>query len=704
MIPHYCPQGHENPPGSRFCLQCGEKLNLPLSQGIYPGLLLGDRYRIVSQLGQGGFGRTYLAEDTNRFKEFCVLKEFAPQVQSAYVLQKAEEMFEREAGVLYKLQHPQIPRFRELFRVNLDSKGYLFLVQDYVEGQTYHALLDAQRRQGRRFSEAEVMQLLLQLLPVLEYIHAMGVIHRDISPDNLMLRSSDHLPVLIDFGGVKQVAATVVSQFNQPATGMTASATLLGKVGYAPQEQIQMGMVYPHSDLYALAVTVLVLLTGKEPQELIDLNTLSWNWRREVNLSPTLGTVVDKMLSKQMGDRYSSARQVLQALTGNLATPGSVLTSPIPQTQVTLAGVGRAKQSAFHQTSSWLFTLRNVLLVFLLLAGAAGMGWWGANRWLQSQSDLPPEDQITPLPMQTPSSTPTVRPQPVLSPQLSAAEQDRKEQLRTRRQRLGIQDKFFVNLVNQIFWDKYPNQRGHTLSNAPKDTQLRTEWDTIAAQLLDQLQPLSLAARQRLGSFTSADRERWQVEVNKLNFSSRALYDLTDATFLNMFPRRDQKFINQPLGQVWYAIAADKLNPIVAATTFRRIKSDLGASGISGTLNPGEGKAYIVGLTKGQLMKLELQANPEVLLSVYSPSGNTILLEDSSDRAWSGNVLEQGFYEFVVVSRASEPVDYQLKIAAESNSASPVSPDIPSPTEKEDEGGEGDGEDREVKEIIGLKS
>ncbi|MBC1222652.1 serine/threonine-protein kinase, partial [Nostoc sp. UCD120] len=316
MTKIYCSKGHENSPGSRFCLQCGEKLSgVPMSYSIQPGLTLGDRYVIVRQIGQGGFGRTYLAEDVNRFRELCVLKEFSPQVQTAYVVQKAEELFEREASVLYKLQHPQIPRFRELLRLNLGGKEYLFLVQDYVEGETYNSLLNARLQQGLRFTEAEVRQLLQQILPVLEYIHSLGVIHRDISPDNLMLRTVDKLPVLIDFGGVKQVVATVASEYYQP--GMVASSpspTLLGKVGFAPPEQMQTGLVSPHSDLYALAASMLVLLTGKQPQELIDTYNLTWQWRREVNVSPILAQVLDKMLSTRPSDRYQSVRQVIEAL------------------------------------------------------------------------------------------------------------------------------------------------------------------------------------------------------------------------------------------------------------------------------------------------------------------------------------------------------------------------------------------------------
>ena len=297
-----------------------------------------ERYRIVRQLGHGGFGRTYLAEDINRFSEPCVLKEFAPQIQTTYILEKAEELFEREAGVLYKLQHPQIPRFRELFRVNLDGKEYIFLVQDYVEGQTYRALLDARKLEGLQFNEAEVTQMLLQLLPVLEYIHSLGVIHRDISPENLILRSSDWLPVLIDFGGVKQVAATVASQQSSVAP---IPPTLLGKLGYAPEEQMRLGAAYPHSDLYALAATVLVLLTGKEPQELIDGHTLTWVWRREIRLSPMLGNVLDRMLQPRQSDRYQSAHQVLLALTGRLPISYSPQ-RPISSTGATLAVAGIA--------------------------------------------------------------------------------------------------------------------------------------------------------------------------------------------------------------------------------------------------------------------------------------------------------------------------------------------------------------------------
>lgn len=159
------------------------------SSPLTVGSKLENRYEIVRELGQGGFGRTYLARDINRYLEPCVLKEFAPQIQGANELQKAEELFEREASVLYKLQHSQIPNFRELLRSQLNGKQSLFLVQDYIEGESYAQIL-----KQRCLSEAEVVELQRQILPVLEYIHSQGVVHRDISPENLMLRNADKMP------------------------------------------------------------------------------------------------------------------------------------------------------------------------------------------------------------------------------------------------------------------------------------------------------------------------------------------------------------------------------------------------------------------------------------------------------------------------------------------------------------------------------
>ncbi|HEY9888172.1 MAG TPA: serine/threonine-protein kinase, partial [Candidatus Obscuribacterales bacterium] len=243
-----------------------------------PNNLLGSRYRILRELGRGGFGYTYLAEDLNRFNELCVLKEFFPQVNDEAALQKAKQLFEREAGVLYQLNHPQIPKFRELLRVQTNGHGRVFLVQDYVEGPTYQELLETRLQGGDRFSEGEVTQLLQQILPVLDYLHSIGVVHRDIAPDNLILRNVDGLPVLIDFGGVKQLATAVQQQ-----VGGANVPTRLGKVGYAPEEQLASGQVSPSADLYALAVTVLVLLTGQAPEILYDRYTKQWRWREYVS-------------------------------------------------------------------------------------------------------------------------------------------------------------------------------------------------------------------------------------------------------------------------------------------------------------------------------------------------------------------------------------------------------------------------------------
>ena len=667
----YCSQGHQNPSGSRFCLQCGEKItNVPTSvnQGIQPGQILGDRYVIIRQIGQGGFGRTYLAQDINRFRENCVLKEFSPQVQTPYVVKKAEELFQREASVLYKLQHPQIPRFRELLRINLQSKESLFLVQDYVDGETYNSLLNSRKQRGLKFTEAEIRQLLQQLLPVLEYIHSLGVIHRDISPDNLMLQSSDQLPMLIDFGGVKQVAATVASQYYQiGATASLTNGTLLGKIGFAPPEQMQTGMVSTHSDLYALAVTMLVLLTGKQPQQLIDTYNLTWQWRREVKLSSAFGQIIDKMLSPIASDRYQTARQVLQALNPQPIsyqqtqppTSATVAISP-PKTPVPEP----VMIPSLPQPGIW--TGKNVfILVIVLVIG--GYCWWkfktphhnlqGSNATIIS-SPNPPE---------------AAKPEVNFSPE----EIQRKQKLKDRREELGINYKFYVALVNQIFREKYPSLKGRVLSDNPEDESLRAEWNKTASEVLEKLSAITSDSRRQLGNYDSSILDNWKAQINKINVGSRSLYDLGDAAFFSEFPeQKDKSFIKQPIGQVWYAFVNDQLNAILTKNAFEKIVFSEGNTGktVSGTLQPGKGKVFIAELAKDQNMEVKLEANSQVLLSIYSPTGKIQFLEGSQKRTISETLPEKGFYEFVIVSTASEPVDYQLTVTAEN-------PPEPEPTE-----------------------
>lgn len=318
-----CSRGHQVAAGARFCSQCGELLQIVPSQlvgaissiendgePLQPGTCLHERYIIQRQLGQGGFGRTYLAEDMGRFREKFVIKEFLPSMRNTTALKKAEELFQREAAILHQLEHPQIPRFWQIFR----QEGRIFLVLDYVDGPTYKDILEHRLEQGQCFSETEILELLKNLLPVLSYLHRRGVIHRDIAPDNIILRREDYLPVLIDMGGVKQVAIQIGTQLEAEQNLAGSAITCVGKIGYCPEEQLYFGIVAPHSDLYALAIAVLVLMTGKKPQHLLDPDTLQWSWEQELKLNPLLTKTLNRMLAQKPANRFQSADEILQVL------------------------------------------------------------------------------------------------------------------------------------------------------------------------------------------------------------------------------------------------------------------------------------------------------------------------------------------------------------------------------------------------------
>lgn len=271
----------------------------PYPSEIPPNSLVDRRYRVVKTLGQGGFGRTYLAKDEKRFEKHCVLKESVPPGRDEYVIAKSRELFEREAKVLNQLEHRQIPKFYGWF----EEDKRLFLVQEFVDGKTYRDLIKERQLKNEAFTEAEVIQLLRDLLPVLQYIHTNKIIHRDISPDNIILSRNAEKPILIDFGVVNNITDSAITP-----------GTMVGKMSYSPIEQIYQGVSYPSSDLYALAITAIVLLTGKQ-RELFDSLDDKLQWRKHASVDDSFAQVIDTMVAEKPQDRYQSAEEVLERLT-----------------------------------------------------------------------------------------------------------------------------------------------------------------------------------------------------------------------------------------------------------------------------------------------------------------------------------------------------------------------------------------------------
>ena len=268
-------------------------------------LLLHDRYRVLQALGQGGFGATFIAKDESLpGAPYCVIKQLRPVTTSFHVLQMARDLFQREAKTLGKIgNHPQIPRLLDYFEVSQE----FYLVQEYVNGST----LQQEVKRSGAFNEAGIKQFLSEILPLMQYVHSQQVIHRDLKPANIIRRSQDKKLVLIDFGAVKDQVSPVLSTASEQ-TALTAYA--IGTPGYAPPEQMAMRPVYA-SDIYALGVTCLYLLTAKSPKDMAyDPATGELVWRNLVHISDHLAEVLKKMLDMSVRHRYQNTTEVLRAL------------------------------------------------------------------------------------------------------------------------------------------------------------------------------------------------------------------------------------------------------------------------------------------------------------------------------------------------------------------------------------------------------
>ncbi|MBE9103755.1 protein kinase [Nostoc cf. edaphicum LEGE 07299] len=281
--------------------------------------LLNNRYQVIQVIGAGGFGETFLAEDVHMpSRRRCVIKQLKPITNNdPQTYQLIQQRFEREAATLEYLGESshQIPKLYAYFSEN----GQFYLVQEWIHGQTLTKIVEAKGFE----SETAVRQILLSLLSVLDYVHSKGIIHRDIKPDNIILRSVDNEPVLIDFGAVKETIRSVV---NSP--GYPTRSLVIGTPGYMPSEQAVGRPVYA-TDIYSLGLTAIYLLTGKHPQELVtDLKTGEILWQQHVpNVSSQLAAVLNQAIKPHAGDRYSTASKMLYALQSASNIPTELTTN-----------------------------------------------------------------------------------------------------------------------------------------------------------------------------------------------------------------------------------------------------------------------------------------------------------------------------------------------------------------------------------------
>jgi serine/threonine protein kinase, bacterial len=377
--------------------------------------LLNDRYQIISTLGSGGFGETFLAEDIQMpSRRRCVVKRLRPTQNDPALTKLIQERFQREAAILETLSggSKQIPQLYAYFY--LASDGQFYIVQEWVDGDTLSALV----AKNGRLDETAVRKILTDILPVFSYIHSRSIVHRDIKPDNIILRHSDRLPVLIDFGAVREAMGTVFNSQGQPTQSI-----VIGTPGYMPSEQ-SIGRPVYSSDLYSLGLTAIYLLTGQQPTDLpSDPSSAEILWRSQApQVSSSFAQILDRAISYHHRDRYATAADFLGALTGAAATaPSHPVNIPSSNSNVATYAVAPANAApASAPTRSTSDTKKLIIggaIAATILGGTMGTALWMNNAKVSNNSSNSASSPSAAAVPAAPLSTATpISPSPEASP------------------------------------------------------------------------------------------------------------------------------------------------------------------------------------------------------------------------------------------------------------------------------------------------
>jgi serine/threonine protein kinase len=362
--------------GQNICRQCGSDL------------LINQRYQAIKPIGTGGFGRTYEIDDDGTRKVLKVLHQTSA---------KAVSLFQREAQVLKRLEHPGIPKVEPdgyfTFPNKNSRKPLHCLVMAKIEGQNLLDWLESQESQ--EISAEQVADWLKQLVEILDHLHQQHYFHRDIKPENIILQPNGQL-VLIDFGGVRPVTNTFLAKIVEGR-----EVTKLITKGYTPPEQ-ERGQSVPLSDFYALGRTFVHLLTGVSPTELPqDYGQLIWR-DKVTSIPDKLADLIDDMMDANSLGRPQSTQAILQ----RLADSGLVKAAELPVVPPT----GQKVISQQNKKSQWpkdLPKTRKTALVLGMASVATVIALTLRNFTLpRPQSPITGVNSRTFAPPQRPSPTP----------------------------------------------------------------------------------------------------------------------------------------------------------------------------------------------------------------------------------------------------------------------------------------------------------
>jgi len=696
------------------------------------GQLIGSRYRLERQLSAPAAeaaavlaqGELWQARDQLAAEAPVALRRLGAAADQA----RARELWSRLQGVL----HPQAPRFGAV----IQEDGQLWLVREWQSGRTYGQLLEARRERQMVFGAGEVLLLLRRLLPVLAALHSQELLHGDLSPDNLLRRDSDGLPVLLDFGLVRGLVAAAAGESS------VAGAT----PGYAPPELLRGEPAQPWMDLHALGVVALVLLSGDPPGTLLDPVSLAWRWPVALEPEPTLLAQLQRLLERDPARRFASAGQALMAFQA-LEMPDS--TGPVARADRTVALVPPVPLPPAFQPP----------------ASEPALDAQPAADPVQDRQPQPPQEPgaeadpgpasasvasesalggATPVKPESPDQQapspalelpPLLRSRPQASPlrpptsqlrrrdeereeaaegglwpvlialvisavvgtslgwwwlgrdrqpaarteqsseqpsSLPPAEVDQRQQLIDRLRAIQVDRSWFLQLVDASLLAQYPERRGRLPSDSLEDAPLRKVWNEQAQEWLARVEQLPLAVRRRLGSFSQVDWQQRQQGLLRQGLSSEVLRQLVSASAQNLLPGRSGQDIPDEPYRQLWYAAAEQ---VLENVRIDPIEAGSGTTQVLSADVPASGaRLFAIRLPAAHGLALGVNGTPLLQMSVYGADG-TLLEAKGPLRVVTLGSQKSSPVQLLVTNEGVAPAMIRLSLRAD-----PPPPVAPAPT------------------------